>query len=262
MVAPGFGGGAGLGVRIVGVVPVRILNEPCQQRAFLHIELWGALAEVELRRSLDAVPPAAEIDLVGVHLHDLFLGIRLLQLAGEDDLLQLAVQALLALGRDRADQLHGERGRALAPAPEAGHEIPARPRETPGRDAAVFPEFRILRGHQRIDEGLGDISIGNHHPVFLGEDTNDVAALVQHLGDGLRHTQGKPGEEAVGVAGHDGPGHRKGDGPRGHEGREAPKRAPDPASGRQGEGSQQGSHGPRIAVEWCYDPATDPRGQG
>ena len=42
------------------------------------VEFLRVLAEEHLRRRLDAVRPAAEVDLVQVHLEDLVLGVRAL----------------------------------------------------------------------------------------------------------------------------------------------------------------------------------------
>jgi hypothetical protein len=118
-----------------------------------------------------------------------------------------------------------------------------------GRDATVLPEVGVLCGHQSIDEGLGDVAVGDHHPVLLREDADHVAALVQHLGDGLRHAQGEEREEAVGIPGEHGPGHGKGDCPEGRERHEGEQQPPDPTAGWRGGGSRVGSHGSRIAVE-------------
>ncbi len=222
VVATDQGRGPGLGIGVVGVVVGGPLDQPGQQGAFLLVELGRALAEVVLGRGLDAVAAAAEVHLVGVHLQDLLLGVGLLQLAGQDDLLELAVQALLPLVGHGPDELHGQRGGPFPPLPEAGHEVPGGPHQAAARDAAVVHEVRVLRGHQRVHEGLGDVAEGDHLAVLLGEDADGVPVAVHHLRDGLDRPQGEVGQEVVRVAAENRPHHGQGHGAHGGEAQQPP----------------------------------------
>ena len=132
VVAALLGGRPGPRIGVIGVVSVRVLDQPGEHGAILHRQLGRALAEVVLGGGFDAVAAAAEIHLVGVLLEDLLLGVGLLQPQGEDDLLELAVQAALALGGHRAHQLHGEGGGAFPAPAEAGHEVESRRARPPG----------------------------------------------------------------------------------------------------------------------------------
>ena len=72
------------------------------------------LAEQELAGGLHAVAAVAEVDLVAVEGEDLFLGEALLDLEGQDDLLDLPLVGLLGGEEQQPRELHGQRGEALA----------------------------------------------------------------------------------------------------------------------------------------------------
>ena len=79
----------------------RRLDHAGQHRALGDRELRDVLVEVRLRRRLDAVGAAAEVDRVEVVLEDLVLALLLGDLDREHDLLVLAPQRVLVLpGRD------------------------------------------------------------------------------------------------------------------------------------------------------------------
>ncbi len=120
-----------------------------------EVEVGDRLAEVRLRRRLDAVAVPPEEDLVEVQLEDLFLGERRLDPVGEDRLLELADIADLAVQQQVLRHLLGDRRRALGPTrpttdwstrrgrcrgsrPRRGGRSPCpRPRYTPAPAAAA-----------------------------------------------------------------------------------------------------------------------------
>ena len=93
------------------------LDHAGEHGAFGEIELLNVFAEVGLGGFAEAVDgeaaALAEVDLVGVHLEDLLLGEAVFELEGDDDLDELALDALLRREEESARQLHGERGAAL-----------------------------------------------------------------------------------------------------------------------------------------------------
>src|SRR5918999_1670087 len=90
--APWLDGAVGKAARIVAT---RCLRNPGQRRRLGDIEVAYRLAEVALRRRLDAVGAAAEVDLVEVQLEDLVLRETGFDVAGDLRLLQLARERLL-----------------------------------------------------------------------------------------------------------------------------------------------------------------------
>ena len=78
-----------------------------------HGEVLGVLVEVRLRRGFDAVGAAAEVDRVEVSLEDLVLGQLVLDLDGEERLLDLAGVGPLLRQVEDLDVLLGDRRGAL-----------------------------------------------------------------------------------------------------------------------------------------------------
>src|SRR6266542_3619741 len=68
----------------------RRLDEAREQRRLRNRHLPGRLAEVTLRRGLDAIRAGAEIDPVEVELEDLLLGKLALEPERQHDFLELA----------------------------------------------------------------------------------------------------------------------------------------------------------------------------
>ena len=100
-----------------GIEPAGALDHAGKQGALGEIELAHILAEVGLDGLAEAVDGEAaalpEVDLVGIHLEDLLLGEAMLELKGDDDLDELALEAALRSEEEAARQLHGERRAAL-----------------------------------------------------------------------------------------------------------------------------------------------------
>jgi hypothetical protein len=157
------------GRRIVG----RRRQQPRKQRAFRGIDLVGALAEIALRRALEAAGPGAQIGAVEIDRQNLVLAELRLQRKGKGHFLDLAPQAARAavglvvglalpdgrvIGHAKADQLrHLLRDRRAAvaverPAPLAKVDPDGRG-DAARRHAQVAVEPLVLRG----DDGVAQV---------------------------------------------------------------------------------------------------------
>ena len=82
----------------VGALPHVALDDAGDERRFLELEIGQRLAEVDLRGRRDAVGAVPPVDLIAVEREDLFLRVALLDLDGDDQLLELALRAAIADG--------------------------------------------------------------------------------------------------------------------------------------------------------------------
>ncbi len=169
--AAGFGGGDGAGLDhgvedevaalhgalgvLVGREVVGALNHAGQQGGFGEIQLAEIFTEVGLGGFAEAVDgeaaALAEVDLVGVHLEDLLLVEAGFELEADDDLAELAGDALLWREEEAAGQLLGECGSA------AGHMTgdDIHDRALSGAkivDATVAEEVAVFDGEHGVDE--------------------------------------------------------------------------------------------------------------
>ena len=154
-----------------GIEVVGPLDDAGEQRALGQIELAHIFAEVGLRRLAEAVDgeaaALAEVDLVGVHLEDLLLGEAMLELEGDDDLGELALDALL-----------GRRGRSRAPAAWSAWSRPAAcggqtSRQTASAsaavvDAAVLEEAAVLDGEHGLHQVRRNLVVGDAGGAWCG----------------------------------------------------------------------------------------------
>ena len=131
-----------------GVVEARATDDRRQQGTLAHRELGDVLVEVRLGRGLDAVGAAAVVDGVEVVGQDLGLGLLLVDLQRDDQLLALAGQGLV-LGQEVVlDVLLGDRGATLGrPALDRGDEGAT---DAGGADALVLVEAAVLGGEQGV----------------------------------------------------------------------------------------------------------------
>ena len=148
----------------VGREVIGPLDHAGQQRAFGEIELAHVLAEVGLRGFAESVDREAaalpEVDLVGVHLEDLLLAEAVFELEGDDDLDDLALDALFGSEEEAARQLHGERGAALLllPGGQVAHD---RFGQAEVIDAVVLEEAAVFNGQHRVHQVLRDLVVGD-----------------------------------------------------------------------------------------------------
>ena len=155
----------------VGRIDGRPAEDPGDDGRFLEVEVADVLAEEEIGRGLDAEGAVAEEEVVAVELEDLLLGVELLDLARQVELLELAAEADLAVEEEVAGQLLGDRAAALGPlaAQDLEHVGPDGPEDAAHVDAAVVEEVRVLRGDDGVDQGLGDLVVGDLDASLLGE---------------------------------------------------------------------------------------------
>ena len=126
-----------------------------EDRALGDREVLGVLAEVGLRRGLDAVGAATEVDGVEVVLEDLVLVVAAGQLHRDEELLELARVGALRGEVGVLRVLLGDRRAALGRA--AADVGPERARDAGRRDAAVLVERAVLRGEHRLLHVVGHL---------------------------------------------------------------------------------------------------------
>ncbi len=148
-------------------------------------EVADRLVEVGLRRGLDAVGPATEVDDVEVVLEDLVLVVALVELDRDQELLGLArvgallrqVDVLRVLLRDRRAALRG-------PALEV---VPERAADALGRDAVVLVERAVLGREHRLLDVLGNLVDRDVDAVLVAEPA-DLGLAVAVVDDGRLRT--------------------------------------------------------------------------
>ena len=103
---------------------------PASSRTLRQVQLLHVFAEVGLRCLAKAVDGKASLlpqwDLVGIELKDLLLVEAVLQLEGDGNLDDLALQALLRRQEEAAGELHGQ-GRSTLPPPAQSQIVTQRP---------------------------------------------------------------------------------------------------------------------------------------
>src|SRR5271170_6020718 len=122
------------------------------------------LAEVGLRglsKTIDGETAAlAEVDFVGVEFKYFLLVEAMLELEGDDDLDDLALDAFFRREKETARQLHGERGTALLFL-AGGYVAIDGFNEPPLIDAAVFEEAAVFDGQHGLHEIGRDFVVGD-----------------------------------------------------------------------------------------------------
>ena len=156
---------------VVRRIDGRPAEDPGDDGRLFEVEVGDVLAEEEIGRGLDAVGAVTEEEVVAVELEDLLLGVELLDLARQVELLELAAEADLPVEEERAGQLLRDRAAALGPlaAEDLEHVGPDGPEDAAHVDAAVAEEARVLRRDDGVDEGLGDLVVGDLDASLLGE---------------------------------------------------------------------------------------------
>ena len=110
----------------------------------------GRLAEIALRRRLDAIGAGAEIDPVQVELEDLVLGVVALQPERQDRLLDLARGGAL-LGQEQVlGELLGQRRAALRDAAPRVRLLHDRAGDADRVDAEMLVEAPVLDRHEGL----------------------------------------------------------------------------------------------------------------
>ena len=99
-----------------GVVERGCFGQAGKHRDLAKRQLVERLAEVRLRGRAETIGALAKVNLVDVELEDLLLVQAVLDLEGEERLVQLAGERLLRGKKEITRHLHGDGARALAPA--------------------------------------------------------------------------------------------------------------------------------------------------
>ncbi len=154
----------GVGGRDRPVVLARRLEQRGEVGALLDAELPGVGLVVGLGRGLDAVGVAAVVARVDVAREDVVLGFLLVDLQGDDHLLELAGGGLILVQVVVLDVLLSDRRAALG-AP-AGHGVEQTAGEALQVDAGVTVEALVLRGDEGVLHILGHI--GQVHALAVG----------------------------------------------------------------------------------------------
>src|SRR5690606_10282175 len=142
-------------VRLGLRVPVRVLDDAAEDGRLVRVELPHVLAEVLAGRGLDAVGVAAEVDGVQVELEDLVLGVLVLQLQRDEQLLELpAHRPVVRVGVVVLRQLLRDRGPAARP---PGQVVPHRAGRALDREAGVAVEAAVLRRQHRVADVRRDL---------------------------------------------------------------------------------------------------------
>jgi hypothetical protein len=128
-----------------------VLDQSGEERCLVYRQVGGALSKIAARRGLHTVESVPEIDLVQIHLEDLVLLELPFDVAGEDDLLELAAVGLVTRQEALPCQLLSDGAAALRT--PAGFEIAHHRRRDPDRiHAAVLEKSLILDRDHRLDQ--------------------------------------------------------------------------------------------------------------
>jgi hypothetical protein len=199
----------------VGVrrVPARGLRQAGQHRRLGEGDVGDVLAEVLARRRRDPVGAAAQVDVVQVEQQNVVLRQLLLEPQRQDDLLHLALVALLRAQQHRLDDLLRDGAAALHFA--AGDDVVEERAHDAGRvDALVAVEGVVLGGDECLAHVLWD-AIERHqvallrveladHGSIVGQDLRRHRRLILHRGVDRRQVAGDlPVHEGRGGAGQD-----------------------------------------------------------
>ncbi len=182
-------------------------------RRLVEREVLHRLRKVQLRGRLDAIDAVSPVHLVGVHREDLFLRVALLDLKGEEHLLDLAFRRELVRQKQLSGELLGDRaGPAAAPASRGPPH--GRNEEATNVDPAVVEERTVLGRDERVAQHGRNVGVGDDHAPFGGELADDGAVASDDAGDrsrrvlverrDLREVTRKREEYAAGRARHRG----------------------------------------------------------
>ena len=147
-----------------------VVGDGDEAGAFRRIQLRHILAEVELRRGLDAVAALSQIDGVQVHLQDLLLGVVLLELQGPENLPHLAVDGVAVVAGHVLQHLLRQGGAAEG-GPAAGEEVQRGGGGSGPVHAVVLKESVVLNGYGRLPQRVRDLFIVHPDAVFRAVDS-------------------------------------------------------------------------------------------
>ncbi|MNC17895.1 hypothetical protein D3C75_657870 [compost metagenome] len=141
------------------IVTGRPLRHRCQRSHFPQLQIGQvALAKITDRRCLNTVNRSAERNTVKIHRNNFIFGLRVLQRNRNGYLSRLTEERLVTGQKDIFGELLGDGTAALHHAACCNilHRCTA---DGPEIDALVIEEAFILRGHEGVDQLLGNIFI-------------------------------------------------------------------------------------------------------
>ena len=168
--------------KIERIVLIWILRDGRDGSTLGQRSLADVLAEIQIRRRLHALTPAAVVDNVQVCLQNLFLGIAGIQIDGAENLLHLTGQAHLALTGDILDQLlrNGRAAVAAALGNQCGHGAGC----TNPVYSVMFHKPLIFNCDHRVFHILGDFVVVHPNAVLRAVKPlifHRLARIVVHI---------------------------------------------------------------------------------
>ena len=196
--------------RIV-IVPVRKIaaggpEYPGDHGGLRQVQIRRTLVEIQLGRRLHPIHASvSQVELVAVHGQDFTLGVALLQLDGQDHLLELAPDGLFGVQVESFNELLADGAAALQLVgrkyePDVLFEGPQHAQEI---DPVVVVETRVFGRDNGVFQVVGDIGQGDLDPLFQRVLTHHRAVVGIDIRDDPRLEFGQLGD--VGKVGHDGP---------------------------------------------------------
>ena len=142
----------------------RVLRDADDGRALGDGQILDVLAEIGLRRGLDAVGRVAEVDEVEIRLEDVLLAVLLMHAQRAEDLKDLAADRDLVLPRHVLDHLLRDGGRAAG---VVAHErvVHAARRALPVH-ALMLVEALVLDGDERLHDVVRDLLVVDERAVL------------------------------------------------------------------------------------------------
>ena len=164
------------------------LDDAGDRRRLFEIQVLGALAEIQLRRGLDAVGAVSEVDLVAIEGEDLFLRVALLDADRDQRFLDLPLPAAIAdgeadLGGEQVARQLLRDGAAAGRLAARGDVAKQRQHHSRDAEARMLEEARVLRGQDRLAEVLRNVVVMNDDAALDRELANELAILPEHARD-------------------------------------------------------------------------------
>ena len=156
-----------------GVVERRVLQHTHEHSRLLDIKLGRELVEIDAGRRTDADGIVAEVEMVEIHIDDLLLGVKLLELHGNDPFDGFLhgtfpdVRSHL-LGIDLLGKLLGDGGAATCRTLVEQNRLEYSTEEGLDVDAGVVEETSVLGSYERIDQVGRQLVVIDEDTVFLG----------------------------------------------------------------------------------------------
>ncbi len=168
----------------VRALPLGRLDDAGDERRFVQRQVLRSLVEVEPGGGFDAVRAVAEVDLIAVEREDLPLGVALLDLDGEEGLLDLPLPGLLVIEEQLAGQLLGEG--AGAGQPPLDDVFDRRHHDPRHDDAEVAIEIGVLGREDGLAQPRRDVLVLDHDPALRRELADDPPVGRVDAGDRVR----------------------------------------------------------------------------